>query len=98
VHPKPRPKGYKNKKKKAHMASGATKTEAKRVSNLKEKKKPIWPRVQLKPRQKAGSMASGAVKTEAEGASMASILNRGQKLCSFGLAPICFGSRTGAEY
>jgi len=29
---------------------------------------------------------------------MASGLNRGQKLCSFGLAPICFGSRTGAEY
>jgi len=29
---------------------------------------------------------------------MASVLNRGQKLCSFGLAPICFGSRTGAEY
>jgi len=29
---------------------------------------------------------------------MALVLNRGQKLCSFGLAPICFGSRTGAEY
>jgi len=29
---------------------------------------------------------------------MASGLNRGQKLCSFGRAPICFGSRTGAEY
>jgi len=36
--------------------------------------------------------------TEAEGGSMASVLNRGQKLCSFGLAPICFGSRIGAEY
>jgi len=47
------------------MASGATKTEAKRVSNLKKKK---------------AHMASGAVKTEAEGPSMASVLNRGQKL------------------
>jgi len=36
--------------------------------------------VQPKPRQKAGSMASGAWKTEAEAPSMASVLNRDQKL------------------
>jgi len=64
------------------MASVAAKTEAKRVLEFKKKKekRPIWPRVQSKPRQKAGSMASGAVKTEAEAPSMASVLNRGQKL------------------
>ena len=65
----------------APMASVAAKTEAKRVLEFKKKKekRPIWPRVQSKPRQKAGSMASGAVKIEAEGPSMASVLNRGQK-------------------
>jgi len=48
--------------------------------------------------QKVGFYGLGFHLTEAEGASMASVLNRGQKLCSFGLAPICFGSRIGAEY
>jgi len=48
--------------------------------------------------QKAGLYGLGFHWTEAEEDSMASVLNRGQKLCSFSLAPICFGSRTDAEY
>jgi len=36
--------------------------------------------------------------TEAEESSMASVNNRGQKLSSFGLTPICFDPGTGAEY
>ena len=59
------------------MASGATKTEAKRVSNFFFlKKTPIWPRVQPKSRpkgyriffkkKKEAHMASGAFKTEAK--------------------------------
>jgi len=48
--------------------------------------------------QKAGLYGLGFHWTEAEGGFMASVRNRGQKLCSFRLAPICFGSRTGAEY
>jgi len=53
------------------LASGTNKTEAKRVSNLK-KKKPIWPRVQRKPRpkgiefKKKAHMASGGTKIEAK--------------------------------
>ena len=71
-------------KKEAHMASGASKTEAKRVS-----KKPIWPRVYLKPRPKGYQIKKKKKKpiwprverkTEAEGDSMASVLNRGKKL------------------
>jgi len=90
------------------MASGATKTEAKKSPyglgcsqnrgqkgiEFKKKKNTIWPQVQPKPRPKRAHMASGAAKTEAKGRvyglgcwkieaeapSMASVLNRGQKL------------------
>ena len=71
-------------KKRSPYGLGCTQNRGQRGIKFKKKKKPIWPRVERK--------------TEAEGDSMASVLNRGKKLRPFGLAPICFGSRVGAEY
>jgi len=62
------------------MASGGTKTKAKRGSNFKKKIKNklyIWLRVEPKPKQKAGLYGLGCLRTEVEEGSMASVLNRG---------------------
>ena len=58
----------------------------------------IWLQVEPKLKQKVGLYGLGCLWTEAEEGSMASVLNWGQKLSTLGLAPICFGSRTDAEY
>jgi len=55
--------------------------------------------VRPEPKQKARALwPRGYPRTEAKEDSMASVHNRGQKRSSFGLAPICFGPGTGAEY
>ena len=89
---------YQNRSKKRAFGLGCNQNRGQKGIEFKKKKKPIWPRVQRKLRPKGRVYGLGFHWTEVEGASMASVLNRGQKLCSFGLAPICFGSRTGAEY
>jgi len=43
-------------------------------------------------------MALGTLEPRQKSCSMALVDNRGQRLSSFGLAPICFGPGTGAEY
>jgi len=97
-----------NEAKRVLLASGAAKTEAKRGSNLKKKKKYIWPRVQRKPKPKEAYMASGVVKTEAKRLGLMALGSTEPRQNEAlwlrflteakSLAPICFGSRTDAEY